>query len=795
MNADLKTRECVSLAEQLVAQRVAARRLELKVPKAQMANALGLKPQTYAYLERRFSAAAQAQHVQTIALLLDAEVEWLTTGVGPVPAEPDSDAPGNQQGATETLSPKFRAALAARAKKKRCALQLSLGQCAESLGISIVSMTQMEFCLPKSPDAEVEQRWEQLLKVPVGWLREPAITSPSSTFFAKVAVRGGYIKKPHLPLESRTGLAARAKQRRVDLGMRMSDCADQMGVKRTVFAQQERCLLKFPDPDVEAKWEIALRVPAGWLRDQNVPTPEVASIAPISANGDLMSHDSQNVLVTWNTLAGEIQAVGNWLSRHAVSGRTTEASKLSDAEQRKAEVFARRYGVFGDEYSLLRSAGKSIGVTRERTRQIVTAMVDRAHQLKLPTPYLDSLTQAIQGFAPGSIAEIEAGVRHILGEHLSLLNAQRFANEVFGRKLAQFESSPWNKHSAPDMIASIGTSLNEPLLKSIRAVARKMIRGTGAANIHFVCGATSDECKEAVHISMVRTAVTQIDGFQWLSEADGWFWFGCDGGENRLHSVTKKIMAVADHRVDIDDIYAAMGRSQRGFYRKSETSPYVVEASSAILAKVLQHTPWLTCIQQNDFFINDNSVLEGALSDVECEILKCIRVSDGVAIKLDIDKHAINALGVTQIAVTTALSRSPCFIQPAHGLYAICGGSFEPGALARALSAADALSNRNVDMEPDESGFYRFSFELSAYQLKHKFIGIPAGLNKRIGPCEYLVEGQVEPIVIKKRDSGLTVILKIMPAILAIEALAGDTVEVKLNPLTKCAKFQRVVAP
>jgi hypothetical protein len=58
-----------------------------------------------------------------------------------------------------------------------------------------------------------------------------------------------------------------------------------------------------------------------------------------------------------------------------------------------------------------------------------------------------------------------------------------------------------------------------------------------------------------------------------------------------------------------------------------------------------------------------------------------------------------------------------------------------------------------------------------------------------------LVEGQVEPIVIKKRDSGLTVILKIMPAILAIEALAGDTVEVKLNPLTKCAKFQRVVAP
>lgn len=241
--------------ETQVALRIAARRREIMVSKAQMANALGIAAGNYAYLERRCSAAAQKRHIQAIASLLDTTVEWLQTGEGEVAPDGAVQAAEIALDGVETLSPVIRASLAARAKKKRLALGLSTSQCAGYLGIPVSDMHRMESCLNKSPNIEHEKRWEELLKVPPGWLRDSTLltASPSSAFVARVAERGGYIKKPHFPLERRNELAQRAKNRRLEIGLSMAAIAAAAGISRAVFAQQEKRLLKFPEPEVEAK--------------------------------------------------------------------------------------------------------------------------------------------------------------------------------------------------------------------------------------------------------------------------------------------------------------------------------------------------------------------------------------------------------------------------------------------------------------------------------------------------------------------------------------------------------------
>lgn len=774
-----------------VAVRISMRRTEMGITKPQMAKVLEIAVNSYSYLEKRCSPKAQKRHVSAIACVLHASQDWLLYGQGTPPTVPDIKLLAAElEAQSGPQSPELRIVLSQRAKKRRKALGLKVQKCAEQIGVSEAEFSQMEYCLRAVVDQHVEDLWEGVLKVQNGWLRDPRV---NETELPLAYLNGAYVKRSALATHDRIALAERAKKRRVALGMKVSECASAAGLNMANFAQNERILRKFPDIDVEAKWEAALLVPAGWLRDQTIEALPLAFPASVLIPGSAYAADA---VVTWDTVSKEIRAAAAWLSRKAILRRTTEWGLLTPTEKSWAEIFSVRYGVQGEGQSTLESGGKRVGVTRERIRQIVKKMTERADGLKMPTPRLDELAVEISRLAPATVAQLDIELKHKLGEELTIQSAQRFSVEIFGRKLAKFASSPWSKNqSSLDHVLKSGSQIeDDSLIRSARSVALKMIRGSGAANIHFVCGAVSDELDTEVSIKDVKTAIEMVDGFEWLAEPDGWFWFGNDIGDNRLQNVTKKVMAAADRKVDIDEIYTAMGRSQRGYYKADDSKPFVIEAPSVILAKVLQRTPWLTRIQKNDFFANDETVLQGALSDVEAEIIKVIRANDGVAVKYEIDAHVDRTLDVTTIATANALGKSPCFVQPAKGMYSICGCDIEPHALARAASFADSLFNRGTNATIDDKGYFTFEFELSEYHTKHKFIGMPGSLSRKLSAGEYALEDQAAPAFITKRESGLILLSKMMPRLSQLNAKVGESFRLRINPERMVASLQRVQA-
>lgn len=683
----------------------------------------------------------------------------------------------------------LRKLLGARAKRRRNAIRMKLKDCAALVGVAGPTMSFMESCLRSATNVELEDRWEDALKVPRGWLRNPEIHDPYLPL--QVSIGGDEIEagsdrraSPPQSMELRVMLAARAKERRLALRRRVSAICEAIGQNKPSFAKNEICLRKFPNESTEALWERELEVPAGWLRDPEMETPEILAV-PAKSNPIEPSPE-----VTWTTVSAEIRAIAAWLSRKPNLRKTTDWSQLTQVEQRWAEIFSIRYGVNGAEAATLEAGGQRVGLTRERVRQIVDKMASRAAQLAVPSKQFDLLQLEVMKLTPASTSEIEETLRGFLGENLGLADAQRFAAEILAKKVATFSTAPWSINKASkDFVLLQGEVEDGPLLRTTRSVCMSMIRACGAANIYHVCGVVGQEVDHPIALKDVIQTARRVAGFEWLSERHGWFWFGEDVSDNRLLNVTRKVMAAAQRKVDVGEIHAAMGRSQRFLSHRKDSNNFLVEVPAHILTKILQRVSWLTCIQKNDFMVCNDDAIADCLSDVEKAALTVIRSNDGVALKYEIDMHVKSEIDVTDISITMALGKSPCFVQPAHGLYSVCGCDISYQAMEKAALIADGLSNSGTSGFPDADGWFKFEFELSEYHSKHKIIGLPILLAKKVNPGHYKINGREETVQVVARNSGLTLLSKAMPIIQTLNAKAGDPLTLEIDPTRMLAKL------
>jgi len=249
-----------------VADRVKTRRLDLNFTAKHVAETIGLKPENYLLLENRFGPDARTLHLSNLARILDASEQWLCTGEGDPPGAPPESTFENTAMAGNQI-PELRMRLGERARKRRKALGLKVNVVAEQIGVVAARLYQMEMCLLSIPDPDIESAWEKCLNVPAGWLRRLIEPNPD---LIQPDLGGGAHGVPvpsYQSLEDRVKLAIRAKQRRRDLGLGATACAEAIGLTLPNFGANERHLRKFPDAEVERLWEVELGVSAGWLRD------------------------------------------------------------------------------------------------------------------------------------------------------------------------------------------------------------------------------------------------------------------------------------------------------------------------------------------------------------------------------------------------------------------------------------------------------------------------------------------------------------------------------------------------
>jgi transcriptional regulator with XRE-family HTH domain len=593
-----------------------------------------------------------------------------------------------------------------------------------------------------------------------------------------------YIKADKLPISKRERLAARAKKRRLALKFKRYELAEMLGVSKENMNAMETHLHAFPKDDIETLWENFLKVPHGWLRDESIQTPEVE---------DNSAQTAPSAPVC-NTVVEEIKTAGRWLVRNKVSKRTYTDSDLNDNERRLVDIFAMRYGINGEDFTTLQSIGDSYGVTRERVRQITTKMLERAADLRFATHCIDKISAEILQYLPATIESLDEKFRPILGENLSVSSADRFAREVLGRRIFELTDKPTDM-SKPWNVVVIDPNENKPdLIRAVRDAAFKMVRSCGAAHVNFTTGEAAHILGYGVTPDEIIKCCKVIPGFQWLLEDDGWFWFG-ESNENRVITVAKKVLTIADKKVDVEDMHQAISRSRRSHYEPDRSRPLLVEPPMVVITELMKNLSWVDVIQHNDFILAEDINYEEILSESEIKVFEFLASQSGISSRYAINQRLIKELGMNPMTVSLVLDSSPIINRVDTGIFALRGWTITSDAVSKALSSVGGNSAGYgndrflVKMEQD---WVTFELTLTEYHLDTRVIDLPSAAIKYVPTGDYKMKGFDIPVTYAVLPSGARRLKKLMNKLVASGFNPKDKIKIRIHPANKLIEAKKI---
>ncbi len=522
-----------------------------------------------------------------------------------------------------------------------------------------------------------------------------------------------------------TSLGERAATRRRELKLSRVAVAGAVGVCELTLRKWEESLPTTNRGQKEDRWEAALHVPRGWLRNGAATTP-----MPHLKTLDLTNESLASV-------TEEIRAVAAWLTRASERSRSPHVNSLTEAEQRRAIMFAERYGVAGSDGVILQVIGKHFGLTRERVRQVVDVMTARANGITFVLPCLSLLRTAATQMTAISVSEFESTYRALLGPMLSLSDADRFARELLGFGIASMtERSLWQAGNALQPMVA-GTSGIQTRV-AVRDGSRRMIRSCGAAHVMFVTGLVSEALNCAISVQEVRQALTTIEGMEWLTDEEDWYWFGMETVNNRVLHVARKVLSVAERRLDIEELQQAVCRSRR-FSDEDRKLPPAVEVPRHVLAAILSRVPWLTVVQFNDFVLNDSVQMAEVLNASELAVAEMIRRHDGAVARRLLNKTFVATGIFSGPNLQIVLASSPIIRTLGFGVYGLRGVVVSQSALSAAMATVNAIAATPATF--DSKGWCEFELAITEYGIRTGVISVPARVAKAIPGGVYEAAG------------------------------------------------------
>lgn len=528
-------------------------------------------------------------------------------------------------------------------------------------------------------------------------------------------------------------LGQRARERRDELSLTRNEVAGRLKISAMNLLQWERSLPRARRA-AEAEWEQILHVPSGWLRDTKLiasppaPFPELTDVSAI-------------------TVADEMRSVCSWFSRKNRYHRTTKYESLLGPERRTVDIMLHHYGVFGESASTLQHMADRLRITRERVRQIGEEFTSNLDEDIGELSAFAQLRVAIQDYLPCKVSELEDRFRSLLGESLTINGADAFAREVLGRSIVRIITKPANMQGHTTPMAVPDDTADDDELKAIRQVAVSMVRSTGAAQLHFVAGMASSVLQRGITPVDVIRCCKVFSNFEWLSEDDGWFWFG-PAADNRAKTTAFKILSVATRNIDVEEIHDAMARARLMRYDPDRPRVYMIDAPLPILKEVIGRIPGIEKLQYNDFRPSTPISPSEVLSDTELAILHVLRRHGGVANRQVIIDEVLPSLDATIMAFNFALDGSPIFVRLDTGIWSIRGNRLGADAVAVALSRS-ALSygpKFSAVSSTPTNGWWtvHVSVPNSAFTRKHWLV--PVAVSSLLQPGPYLIEGSSDQV-------------------------------------------------
>jgi sigma-70-like protein/RNA polymerase alpha subunit len=256
-------------------------------------------------------------------------------------------------------------------------------------------------------------------------------------------------------------------------------------------------------------------------------------------------------------------------------------------DQARLDAIAGRLGWLGHDPKTLQECGDSLGVTRERVRQIEAKFIKRITNRSIYLPKLDAGLTELEASTPlafGKAAQLlmDKGISRKPFSPAALLSTARLLGRRTTLSVQEFEGERFVVAGAQGEVLGVLTR-----------TARKLAGKSGVASIFQLADTIVElfapKYPPDIGEDGIRKILRNQEGCEFLNE--DWFWFtDIPQGRNRLENVIKKILSVASPQ-SVASIREGVRRVFRWRQSTNERYRSLVVPPQAVLGGFLDHHP------------------------------------------------------------------------------------------------------------------------------------------------------------------------------------------------------------
>lgn len=407
------------------------------------------------------------------------------------------------------------------------------------------------------------------------------------------------------------------------------------------------------------------------------------------------------------------QLLAETLPRKATLEGEFELIGLLAGSERNAGIVLSYLGFRRARPSTLTEAGQPFGLTRERVRQIVSAVVHELRARVLRPQRLITAMRALRRAAPVDVAAADEVVGRAVRTDGGATAAciLRTVEVLTGRRqrLKRF---------------NVGGScflLDERMSRVVQRVisdVRKRVAAKGVVRTRHVNAILTNRLQRRVLPGFVTALLDGLAGRVWLDPSNEWFTLG-GPRRNRLANLVQKVLAVSP----AIDLRALREGVRRNYYMNGFAPP------TEVLGKCIESLGWA---ELRGSTVHSKSPLEleqvfGATA--EAKVVQCLMNHGPVLTGAELIELATSA-GCADVSVNHALCYSAVLQRVKFGIYALRGASFEPSDLERAMARATRQGGRMIDYGWGADRTMWLMQKLSTSTVRTGICGLPASLSR-----------------------------------------------------------------
>jgi hypothetical protein len=385
------------------------------------------------------------------------------------------------------------------------------------------------------------------------------------------------------------------------------------------------------------------------------------------------ARNDRKLLSDWGWLTDAIQqANGMTVAEEAISVIDSLLPR-DELDGLSSSLLGPRYGLGGIDKTL-QECGDSVGMTRERIRQLQSIFEIRISQAEAYLPRIRAFLDMLKTESIATMPALRVRFSEILGNQSftgALALATGLGLDFEGRVIDYSINAPYSLEAC-----CWSTRLTEGSVSAIVRSARAMTGRVGAFHLTAVLGDVTEELSQHITRIEVKTVLDGCAQCVWLDDEIEW---GTILGATEvpiLEEVRKMLAVCFPVSLDITDIFAGLVQCRR---QSTNRSPAAARFGGGmpppwIVRKLLDLQEDMEVAQYDNFrlkkFTDPLTMMEG---EADKRIYVTLKKFGGVASWRQMREAMVDTRELNPVTFAVILKSCSYIYQPAYGIYAFRG--------------------------------------------------------------------------------------------------------------------------